>query len=280
GVTIASLEVGNPSSGRLPLSSAGGGPRACGSSEFDAELLGEGAEFLLFLAHLLFPVEELHRLLLDDLHPVLDVLLPLFHRGAGRATELLHVGDFRTKAFHLRRELRRLRVEFEAVRLDGSLLTFQDFLARIEASLTLRDLRVARAELLFLVQHIEGFLLKEPEVLRDLGLHSVRLGSEALRLPPERLRLVACGEADATVLLNLCALRIYLVPRSFEGSDPVSEFGFLRRMTDGPFRHLRLRGPDRVLPRADFALFLREVFHQIFGSLHFLGELLVLCYHL
>src|SRR5207247_8562282 len=103
-----------------------------------------------------------------------------------------------------------------------------------------------------------------------------RLAPDALRLPPERLRLVACGAADATVLLTLCALRIYLVPRSFEGSAPVSELGFLRRMTDGPFRHLRLRGPDRVLPRADFALFLGEVFHQIVGPLQLCGERLFL----
>src|SRR5438552_16779891 len=49
-------------------------------SKGDAKLLREGAEFFFLLAELLLAVAELHRLLLDDLHAVLHVLLPFVIR--------------------------------------------------------------------------------------------------------------------------------------------------------------------------------------------------------
>src|SRR5438309_7771867 len=96
-------------------------------SQADAKLLREGAEFFFLLAELLLAVEEFHRLLLDDLHAVLHVLLPFFHRGCRRASPFLESGETGAKPLDLGLQPRGLRLGFALIRIQGAPLALEDF---------------------------------------------------------------------------------------------------------------------------------------------------------
>src|SRR5205814_1966701 len=133
-------------------------------SKGDAKLLREGAEFFFLLAELLLAVEELHRLLLDDLHAVLHVLLPFLHRGRRWAGTFL---DFREPRFELvdfGLQLRGPRVGFALIGLQCSLLPFEDLSLRVQPLLFLRDPNVAFPALLPPIVDLERFPSEEPDV--------------------------------------------------------------------------------------------------------------------
>src|SRR5467141_2041396 len=187
-------------------------------SRVHAELARERAKLLLLLPELFLAVQQVHRLLLDDFHAVLDILLPLLHRGGRWASGFLRVREARAKSVDLGLKLPDLGIERGLVCLQRAFLPFEDLSPRVERLLLPFDRRDASPDFLLLIQDIERFLLEEPEVLIDLRLHLVGLGADLVRIPLGRLRLFTGRRRGPTVLLGCAALVVDFFAELFAAS--------------------------------------------------------------
>src|SRR5206468_4121188 len=231
-------------------------------SEGDAKLLREGAEFCFLVAELLLAIEELHRLLLDDLHAVLDVLLPLVHRGRRWAGTFLEFREPRFELVNFGLQLRGLRGGFTLIGLQRSFLPFEDLGPGVQPLLHLLDPNVTFPELLLAIKDLERLLLEEPEILRDFGLHRVGLDAEPFRIAPR-------GARAPEVIVDTASRDFRFMAGLLEIPEPFRKHRVARREVGLARDQLGLARGGLLAPGPQVPILLSEVLHEVVRSLQF-----------
>src|SRR5439155_23537031 len=118
------------------------------------------------------------------------------------------------------------------------------------------------AELLLAIEELHRFLLEEPEVLQDFGLHRVGLDTEPFRIAPR-------GARTPEVIVDTVSREFRFMAGLLEIPEPLREQRVAGREVGLARDQLGLERGGLLGPGPQVPILLPEVFHEVVRSLQF-----------